>query len=137
MTNPLYDALFAPLKGRASRLMLLPDGREVTGVAFHAMMARAAGVLRAVGVQPGDRLAVQIAKSPEALAVYGVAVATGAVFLPLNTAYTPAEIDYFLGDATPLLFLCDPSGAARMAPVAVRHGARVMTLDRAGRGSFA
>ena len=137
MTNPLYDALFAPLKGRASRLMLLPDGREVTGVAFHAMMARAAGVLRAVGVQPGDRLAVQIAKSPEALAIYGAAVTIGAVFLPLNTAYTPAEIDYFLSDAAPRLFLCDPAKVAALTPVAARCGAMVLTLDGAGRGSFA
>ena len=92
MPNPLYDALFAQLAARDSRLLILSDGSEVTGGAFHTLISRAANALRATGVRPGDRVAVQIAKSPEALAVYAAAVAIGAVFLPLNTAYTPAEV---------------------------------------------
>ena len=137
MPNPLYDAMFAPLQGRMSRLMILSDGSEVSGDEFHSMVARAALALQASGLKAGDRLAVQVDKSPLALAVYGAAVALGAVLLPLNTAYTPAEIDYFLGDATPHLFLCDPVKVDALTPVADRHRARVLTLDRAGRGSFA
>lgn len=137
MANHLHDALFAGLAGRQSTLLHLADGSEVSGRAFHDMIARAAGALAAAGVAKGDRVAVQVAKSPQALAVYAAAVSIGAVFLPLNTAYTPAEIDYFLGNATPRLFLCDPDKAEALAPVVARNGAALMTLDGAGRGSFA
>jgi malonyl-CoA/methylmalonyl-CoA synthetase len=137
VANTLYDAVFAPLAGRRGPLLWLADGGMIPADGFHAMIARAAHALRAAGVQPGDRVAVQVAKSPAALAVYGAAVAVGAVFLPLNTAYTPAEVDYFLGNATPRLFLCDPERAAVLAPVAARNGAAVLTLGADGGGSFA
>ena len=136
MANMLYDALFAGLARRDGPLLSLAHGASLSGIAFHAMLARAAGVLRAAGVVKGDRVAVQIAKSPEALAIYGASVAVGAVFLPLNTAYTPSEVDYFLGNASPRLFLCDPTKADTLAPVAARNGAALMTLDGA-QGSFA
>jgi malonyl-CoA/methylmalonyl-CoA synthetase len=112
-------------------------GYVLTGDAFLRMVARAANALRAAGVGPGDRVAVQVAKSPQALAVYGAAAGLGAVFLPLNTAYTAAEVAYFLGNATPRVFLCDPTKAVALAPVAATHGAGLMTLDGTGRGSFA
>ncbi len=136
MANPLYDALFAPLAASETPLLRLPDGGSLSGAAFLALIGRAANALRAASVVPGDRVAVQIAKTPEALAVYGAAVAAGAVFLPLNTAYTAAEIDYFLGNATPKLLICDPAKEAALAGAAARHGARLLTLDAAGEGSF-
>ncbi|NGM45018.1 malonyl-CoA synthase [Rhodobacter sp. SGA-6-6] len=137
MANMLYDALFAPLRGREGAFLILADGSALSGRVFHAMLARAAHALRAAGVKPGDRVAVQVAKSPQALAVYGAAVAAGAVFLPLNTAYTPAEVAYFLGNATPRVFLCDPAREEALTPVAAGQGARLMTLDGTGQGSFA
>ncbi len=137
MANTLYDALFAPLEGSARRLLLLPDGRTLSGGAFAAMVARFAGALVAAGVGPGDRVAVQVAKSPEALAVYAATVAAGGVFLPLNTAYTAEEIGYFLGNATPRLFLCDGAKADALAPVAAAAGAQMLTLNGDGSGSFA
>ncbi|MFN6976687.1 MAG: AMP-binding protein, partial [Gemmobacter sp.] len=68
--NHLFDALFAPLDRRTGDLMILPDGRTITGAAFHALVLRMAAALAALGVIPGDRVAVQVAKSPEALALY-------------------------------------------------------------------
>ncbi len=137
MANILYDALFAPLAVRSSALLTLADGAEISGQGFLAMLAQTAHALRAAGVLPGDRVAVQVAKSPQALAVYGAALALGAVFLPLNTAYTAAEVEYFLGNATPRVFLCDPSREGEMAPVAAAHGAALLTLGAAGQGSLA
>ena len=99
MPNPLHDALFAPLKGRQTPFLILPDGATLSGAAFHDLCARVAGALVAAGLKPGDRLAVQVEKSPLALALYGGAVMAGVVFLPLNTAYTPEELRYFLSDA--------------------------------------
>jgi malonyl-CoA/methylmalonyl-CoA synthetase len=137
MPNTLFDALFAPLASRQDRLLILQDGSTVSGQAFLALVACAAHALRASGVVAGDRIAVQVAKSPMALAIYGASVALGAVFLPLNTAYTPDEVDYFLGNATPRVFLCDPAKAAALTPVADRHGAALLTLDGNGAGSLA
>lgn len=137
MTNPLYDTLFAPLARRDGVLLHLANGQQISGRAFHGMVAQAALALRAAGVESGDRVAVQLAKSPQALAIYGATVAIGAVFLPLNTAYTPDEVGYFLGNATPRLFLCDPAKSTAMAAVAAASGAALLTLDGTGAGSFA
>lgn len=137
MANHLFDALFAPLAGRGGDLLILPDGRRLSGDAVLRQVARMAGALRALGVAKGDRIAVQVGKSPEALACYGAAVALGAVFLPLNTAYTAEEIGYFLGDATPKVFVCDGAKAAVLAPVAARSGARLVVLNADGSGELA
>ncbi|MDZ4094598.1 MAG: malonyl-CoA synthase [Paracoccaceae bacterium] len=136
MANPLFDALFAPLAGRDTAFLILPDGGTIAADAFAVMVARTAHALRAAGLGVGDRIAVQVAKSPQALAVYGASVALGAVFLPLNPAYTGAEIDYFLGDATPRIFLCDAAKAEALAALAGRHGARLMSLNADGSGSL-
>ncbi|MDE3029467.1 MAG: malonyl-CoA synthase [Paracoccaceae bacterium] len=136
MANELYDALFARLAGSDRPLLVLQDGREITGGAFAAMVARFAHALTAAGVAEGDRVAVQIAKSPEALAIYAATVAVGGIFLPLNTAYTADEVSYFLGNATPRLFLCDGAKTATMAPVAAAAGAQLMVLNADGSGSF-
>ncbi|WP_151718228.1 malonate--CoA ligase [Gemmobacter serpentinus] len=137
MANTLFDSLFAPLAKRKDTLLILADGREISGRDFLGMVARQAHALRAAGLGQGDRIAVQIAKSPEALATYGAALALGAVFLPLNTAYTADEVDYFLGNATPKVFLCDGAKADALAPVAARHGAQLLTLNSDGSGSLA
>ncbi|AWB47507.1 malonyl-CoA synthase [Gemmobacter aquarius] len=136
MANLVFDRLFAPLRGRQGAVLLLADGREVSGDALYRMIARQANALAGLGVVKGDRIAVQVAKSPEALALYGAAVALGAVFLPLNTAYTAAEVGYFLDDAQPRVFVCDGGRALGLAGVAGLHGAEVLTLDADGSGTL-
>jgi malonyl-CoA/methylmalonyl-CoA synthetase len=135
MANILFDTVFAPLAGRDGPLMIWGDRGTLSGSAFARLVARQAHALRAAGVGVGDRVAVQVAKSPAALATYGACVALGAVYLPLNTAYTPDEIGYFLGDATPAVFVCDPARRDALAPLA--GGAQVMTMDARGAGSLA
>jgi malonyl-CoA/methylmalonyl-CoA synthetase len=100
------------------------------------LSARAASALVSLGVRPGDRVAVQVEKSPEALFLYLGALRAGAVFLPLNTAYTPSEVGYFAGDARPTVFVADPSRRDALGPslAAVPH---VETLSADGSGSFA
>ena len=94
MPNPIYDRLFAPLIDMSSSLFLAPvDEAAISGTEFLAMVHRAAGALRARGVRAGDRVAVQVAKTPEALAVYGATAAVCAFFLPRSTAYTAVEVD--------------------------------------------
>jgi malonyl-CoA/methylmalonyl-CoA synthetase len=133
MPNPLYDRLFAPLAGRSAPFLRLPGGGSLNGAAFLDLCARTAAVLAAAGVAPGDRVAVQVEKTPQALALYGGAVIAGAVFLPLNTAYTPAEVAYFVQDAEARLLICDPAAAGALAGLAPR----LETLGADGRGSLA
>jgi malonyl-CoA/methylmalonyl-CoA synthetase len=89
-------------------------------------------------VHPGDRVAVQVEKSLAALHLVMGAVLAGGVILPLNTAYTASEIAYFLGDAEPAVFICDPGRAGELEPVAaeMRVG-RTLTLGPDGQGSLA
>ena len=110
--NPLFDAFVAGRARGDGRLLERDDGRELGDEAFLALTGRFAGALRAAGVEPGDRVAVQVAKSPEALALYVACVRAGAVFLPLNTAYTESELAYFVGDAEPAAMVLDPDDAA-------------------------
>jgi malonyl-CoA/methylmalonyl-CoA synthetase len=133
--NPLYDALIGRHAGRQTPFLVLDDGRVISHAEFLARAARFAGEIAALGLVPGDRLAAQIEKSPDALAVYAACVQAGVVFLPLNTAYTAAEVSYFLEDSGAKLFLCDPAREAALAPVAA--GATLRTLGAAGEGSFA
>jgi len=99
--------------------------------------AQIANVLVARGVKPGDRVAVQVEKTPENLLLYLATLRAGAVYLPLNTAYTLAELDYFIGDAEPSLIVCDPSKQAGLAEIASKHGIRAIeTLDASGKGTL-
>ncbi|MEO1105548.1 MAG: AMP-binding protein, partial [Pseudomonadota bacterium] len=93
-----------------------------------AVSARFANALVARGVKPGDRVAVQVEKSIEAVMLYLGAVRAGAIFLPLNTAYTAAEVEYFLTDAEPSLLICDPAHEAALRPVADKLGTDVATM---------
>ncbi|MGK6314813.1 malonate--CoA ligase [Neorhizobium sp. DT-125] len=137
MAGNLYDALLGRLE-REDRL-LLKDGTvgAVSYRAFADQCARFAGALLQAGLQPGDRVAVQAEKSVAALALYLATVRAGGIYLPLNIAYTPAEIDYFLNDAEPAIFVCDPAKLPALEPIAKAAGARALTLDPAGGGTLA
>ncbi|MCR5875286.1 AMP-binding protein [Phenylobacterium sp. J426] len=116
MNQNLYDLLAAGFPAdRTKPCFLLADGSALSYGDLEARVAQAAGRLIAEGVQPGDRVALQAEKTPEVIVVYLAALKTGAVFLPLNPAYTAAEVDYFLGDAEPRVFVTDPPAYVRDA----------------------
>ena len=71
-------------------------------------------LLQQLGVKKGDRVVVQVDKSIEAVLLYLACLRAGAIYIPLNTAYTPAEVGYFLGDSTPQLFVCTPAKKAEL-----------------------
>jgi malonyl-CoA/methylmalonyl-CoA synthetase len=101
-----------------------------------ARSAHLAHALAARGVKPGDRVAVQVEKCPGALMLYLACVRAGAVFLPLNVAYTLVELDYFFADAEPRLVVCDPGREGDISPIAAKVGAAVDTLAGGGEGSL-
>ncbi len=138
MPNPLHDALFAPHLDSDRPFLLPADGGQALGYgAFLSRAARFAHALNDLGLRPGDRLASQVQKSPDALAVYAACVMAGIVYLPLNTAYTAEEIRYFLGDSGARLLVCDPGDRQKLGPVATALGATCLTMDAAGGGTLA
>ena len=137
MANPLFDRLFGAHADSDRPFLILPDGATITYSDFHRLACRYANAIQSLGLMPGDRLAVQIAKSPEALAVYAGCAAAGVIFLPLNTAYTAAEISYFVENAEAKLLLCDAANEAALTPVAAAAGAKLTTLNADGSGGFA
>ncbi|SDZ59253.1 malonyl-CoA/methylmalonyl-CoA synthetase [Jannaschia faecimaris] len=136
MTNPLYDALLGRHAHSDATLLHLADGKTLSYADIAGRVARISGMLRSAGLAKGDRLAMQCPKSPQALALYLACLHSGVIFLPLNTAYMPDEISYFVGDATPKLLVVDPAAKSVLQPVADKVGATLLTLDANGRGSF-
>jgi malonyl-CoA/methylmalonyl-CoA synthetase len=119
----LYDVLAAGFPAdRAKPAFLLSDGAAVSYAQLEAGAAVVAGHLVAEGVQPGDRVGLQVEKSVDAVMIYLGVLKAGAVFLPLNSAYTPAEVAYFVGDAEPAVFVIDAAAfmaeARKAAPLA-------------------
>ena len=137
MANPLYDRLFGKHQGKETPFLRLADGLEITHDAFLRLASQYAHVLSDAGLKAGDRLAAQIEKSPQALAVYAACAQTGVIFLPLNTAYTADEISYFVENSGAGLVLCDEAKAAALEPVAAACGAQLESLNADGGGSFA
>jgi len=124
-SNPIHDT-FLTHQSDAAVFLETDDGTMLTYGQLRQQVAGAAGALAAARVTPGDRVLCQIAKSPEALILYLATVTAGAVFVPVNTAYTPAELDYFLQDAEPALVVLDTTTQAARA-VAEARGIAVAT----------
>ena len=130
--NFLFDGLLGGREYDTRTLLRVPGGETLSYADMVTSSGRLANLLVAQGVAPGDRVAVQVAKSPQAIALYLATVRAGAVFLPLNTAYTRAEVEYFLQDAEPAVFVC----ASERRPEYGDIEARLFTLDGDGGGSL-
>jgi malonyl-CoA/methylmalonyl-CoA synthetase len=111
-------------------LILSPGRSPISYRDTFAAAARIANILVRHGVQPGDRVAVQAEKSPEALFLYLACLRAGAVYLPLNTGYTPSELSYFVGDADPRLLICAEKNREKIA--AALPGTQILTLSDDG-----
>jgi len=99
-----------------------------------AMMAN---LLESLELEPGARVAVQVEKSVEAVMLYLATLRAGYVFLPLNTAYQSAEIEYFIGNAEPAVVVCSKKNFGWVSPLAFKAGAKaVFTLDEDRSGTL-
>ena len=136
MSNHLFDAIRASAETGDAIFVETIDGRRWTYGDALRLSGQIASAIDVLGVRPGDRVAVQVDKSPLALMLYLACVRCGAVYLPLNTAYTLAELDYFIGDAEPRLVVVSSKARAEVEKIAHRYGAIVETLDVDGAGSL-
>jgi malonyl-CoA/methylmalonyl-CoA synthetase len=137
MNANLFSRLFDAIDDPRRLAIETPDGRRISYGDLIARAGQLANVLVERGVKPGDRVAAQTEKSVTGLVLYLATVRAGAVYLPLNTAYTLNELEYFINDAEPSLVACDPSKAHGIAPIAAKVGARIDTIDAEGMGSLA
>src|SRR5207244_8719404 len=113
--------------------VLIPDGRVIHYEELDATSARIAHALAAAGAKRGDRVAVQVDKCWEALALYLACLRAGFVYLPLNTGYQRGELSYLFGDAEPAIVVCSTTAVERTC--ALRSQAQVLTLE-GGKGTL-
>ncbi|WP_209878620.1 AMP-binding protein [Azospirillum soli] len=133
MTDNLYSLLLKPGSSSDARVALRTDtGQTWTYADLWRTAGRMARFLHEAGVGPGDRVAVQVAKSPEAVCLYLATLQLGAIYLPLNTAYTLTELRYFVDDAEPTVFVGQTPVVGDLVPPA---GCATFTLDPDGEGS--
>ena len=133
----LFGARFAAAGEKTA--FAAPDGRPLmTYAGLSKGAAHYANALENLGVCPGARVTVQAEKSISSVLLYLACLKCGAIYQPLNTAYTAAEVEYFVGDAQPQLIVCDPKDQAAMRALANRLGIfAVLNLDAKGDGSMA
>ncbi|MFM8761345.1 MAG: AMP-binding protein, partial [Polynucleobacter victoriensis] len=88
-------------KDKSSCAIETHDGLYYSWDDLEKATSKMANLLAGLKLPQGSRVAVQVEKSPEALFLYLATLKAGLVYLPLNTAYQAAEIEYFLGNAEP------------------------------------
>ena len=135
MTNVLYDGVFAPFSSSEKPFLLTPSG-HVSYTAFTQLTNQFANCLVKNGLHPGDRVAVQVDKSVMQLALYAAVIKAGGVYLPLNTEYTPHELDYFISDAKPAVVVVANRVSEAVTPLASGIGANLQTLNADETGSL-
>ena len=136
----LYARFARVFEANAARVAIRSPGgaAQLTFGELARGAARYANALAALGIEPGDRVTVQVEKSIANVLLYLAVLKVGAVYQPLNTAYTAAEVAYFVEDAEPKLIVCDPARQAEMRALADRCKVfAVVNLDARGEGSLA
>ena len=139
MTNAnFFTSLALRAPEESTTLLTTVDGAQYNYGDLERQSAKAANALRELGLQPGDRVSVQIEKSVANLWLYMGVLRAGLVFHPLNTGYALEEMRFFLGDAEPGLLVCDPAKSDVYKAVCEELGiAFLLTLDADGHGSLA
>ena len=132
----LFARLAAGFPADRGRTFLETEGG--LAVSFGDLLERAgriAALLAASGIVPGDRVAVQVEKSVGNICLFLAVLQTGAVYVPLNSGYTPAELAHFLADAEPKVVICDPVAHDGIAPLVAGRG-WIFTLGATGEGTL-
>ena len=133
----LYAVLASGFPADRSQVALETPQRHYTWDDLDQGSARLANLLASLNLPEGARVAVQVEKSPEALLLYLATLRAGYVYLPLNTAYREAEVQYFLENAEPSVVVCSGKNEAWVKRVAQAAGtAHVYTLEEDGKGSL-
>ena len=134
--NILYDRLFGVHKYNSDVFLVLDNAKHVNYDEFITLATAFASVLENNGLIKGDRVLLKVDKSVQALAVYAACIQTGTVLVPLNTAYTKSELEYFISDAGPSLIVCDQSEEQVVKQILNYKEVAVLTLNNDATGSL-
>ncbi|MEZ5572917.1 MAG: AMP-binding protein [Halioglobus sp.] len=133
----LYAAYSRHFPPPETELLTTEAGASYTYADAESYSAQVANYLIASGLCKGDRVTAQVEKSADVLWLYLGVIRAGMVFHPLNPAYTDAELQYFLQDASPSMLICDSSRAESLGALCKQAGtAHLLTLDMDGSGTF-
>lgn len=114
-----------------------PNGDSYSYAILEQQVSKIANLLSKQGLNKGDRIAVQVEKSPQVLFLYLACLRAGFIYLPLNTAYTESELSYFIENAEPAVVVCDPESLALFTRIGEKHKLQhVFSLDAQGEGSL-
>lgn len=138
MSNNLYSLFEQHFpESRSSIFLETENGTCYSYANLEQEVSRIASALTSLGVSKGDRVAVQVEKSPQVLFLYLACLRAGFVYLPLNTAYTENELSYFIENAEPAVVVCDPKSENIFARIAEKHPVKhIFSLDAQGKGSL-
>ena len=136
--HSMYDLIERRIGSNgANPAFVSADGSILTYGGLGRDVAQMANALVAAGVKPGDRVTAQVEKSLANAVLYLACLKAGAAFNPLNSGYTSAELDYFIGDAEPTLLVCQRSSLGLLAALAERHKVKTtLLLEPDGTGSL-
>jgi malonyl-CoA/methylmalonyl-CoA synthetase len=133
MSGNLLQALYAD-RNPASAALCFADGSVLSTGELMNRVARMATALHELGIRSGDRVSFKLEKSAEVLFLSHACLQLGAIFNPLNPAYTDEELSYLVRDVEPQLLVCHPHEACRLEEMARQTGTRVATLTTGLRG---
>ena len=131
MNSSLYVAIDRVFDSEGESPFLHTETKTWTYGQFRSLTRSTVGALRQLGILRGDRVLAQGGKCPQSLALYLACLQLGVVYVPLNTAYTRREVDYFINDTEPALLVSNkPIESAESYPFPV------LTIDDHGRGTL-
>ncbi len=135
MANVLYDKIFGS-NVNSDKVFLQTENSSITYKKFTELSNKIANALTQNGLRPGDRVAIQAEKSVTQLAVYAATIKAGGVYLPLNTAYTATELEYFISDAQPRIIILDKKSFNSTKKNYPYNAANFFTLNQDETGSL-
>ena len=136
--NNFFELIQQQILASSQKTFLeLHDSRLISFSDANRLSAQLANKLNELGLQPGDRVTAQTDKSAQAVLLYLACIRAGLIFHPLNTAYTLKELDYFLEDAQPMLFVCGSKRADETTELIKKHKIQLVeTLEANGTGTL-
>jgi malonyl-CoA/methylmalonyl-CoA synthetase len=141
MSDPdfnLFSHFYSQIAANSTaELLATADGLSWSYADIDRCSARMAAFLCNVGIKQGERVSVQVRKSPENLCIYLACLRGGFVYHPLNMDYKRGELEYFIDNAQPAVVVCDSSNKDMLSDISATRGVRhVLTLDGDGHGTL-
>ena len=118
-----------------SKTAVVMDGQRHTYRALDDAIARLAGRLLTLGVQPGDRIAVAMPNCWEFYVAYWATLRVGAILAPVNFRLGPEELGYVFNNIDPKITFAHHQVWAEVAP-AVPATSHIIGVDIEGVESF-